>query len=83
MFYAHSAEGKPHAQWQGLSAHLLGVAEQAGRFGAIFGAEKPAQLAGLLHDLGKYSPDFQAYINGAKLKVDHSTAGAATVLQMA
>jgi len=66
-----------------LSAHLLGVAELAARFGDVFGAGKAAWLAGLLHDLGKYNPDFQAYINGAKLKVDHSTAGAAAILRMA
>ncbi|WP_338049010.1 CRISPR-associated endonuclease Cas3'' [Rhodoligotrophos defluvii] len=83
MFYAHSAERKSHVQWQTLSAHLLGVAELAARFGAVFGAEKAARLAGLLHDLGKYNPDFQAYIKGAKLRVDHATAGAAIVLQMA
>ncbi len=83
MFYAHSAEGKPHSQWQPLSKHLFGVAERAARFGTAFGAERAAWLAGLLHDLGKYNPDFQSYINGAKLRVDHSTAGAATVLQMA
>jgi len=35
-----------------------------------------ARLAGLLHDLGKYTPAFQAKLRGALEKVDHSTAGA-------
>ena len=57
------------------------VSRCAQRFGSVFGASSAARLAGLLH--GKYNPDFQAYINGARLKVDHFTAAAATVLQMA
>ena len=26
-FYAHSVEGKPESEWQGLEEHLLNVAE--------------------------------------------------------
>jgi CRISPR-associated endonuclease/helicase Cas3 len=37
----------------------------------------------LLHDLGKYTPEFRARLEGAKNRVDHSTAGAAIVLQLA
>lgn len=81
MFYAHSAEGRPQSEWQLLSDHLEGVSRLAGSFGSIFGARNAARLAGLLHDLGKYNPDFQNYIRGARLRVDHSTAGAATVMQ--
>jgi len=52
-----------------------------------FGSESWAYSAGLLHDLGKFSPDFQNYIRlksgfdpeahleGVGDKVDHSTAG--------
>ena len=32
--------------------------------------------AGLLHDIGKYSPEFQKRLAGANIRVDHSTAGA-------
>jgi CRISPR-associated endonuclease/helicase Cas3 len=35
-----------------------------------------AYLAGLLHDLGKYTPEFQARLEGSPKKVDHATAGA-------
>ncbi|WP_246727811.1 CRISPR-associated helicase Cas3' [Chelativorans sp. Marseille-P2723] len=66
-----------------MSEHLESVSLLALHFAGRFGAGKAARLAGLLHDLGKYNPDFQAYIRGAKLRVDHSTAGAATILQMA
>ena len=76
MFYAHSAERMPHAHWQPLSSHLLNVAELAAEFGAAFGTQRAARLAGLLHDLGKYSEAFQARLSGARDAVDHSTAGA-------
>jgi CRISPR-associated endonuclease Cas3-HD len=35
-----------------------------------------AYLAGLLHDVGKYSKEFQEKLEGKKRRVDHSTAGA-------
>ena len=34
------------------------------------------KILGLLHDLGKYSDEFQERIRGKNIKVDHSTAGA-------
>lgn len=49
----------------------------AAAFGARFGAEDLGHAAGLLHDVGKYSPDFQARLQGSPQRVDHSTAGAA------
>ncbi|MGQ3213408.1 MAG: hypothetical protein ACT6T2_20130 [Shinella sp.] len=37
------------------------------------GLEKAACLAGLFHDLGKYTADFQKRLTGADVRVDHST----------
>ena len=34
------------------------------------------KILGLLHNLGKYSDEFQERIRGKNIKVDHSTAGA-------
>jgi CRISPR-associated endonuclease/helicase Cas3 len=52
-------------------------------FGSKFGAAKAAALAGWLHDLGKYSQAYQAYIAGkGPGGVDHSTAGAQEVLKL-
>jgi CRISPR-associated endonuclease/helicase Cas3 len=33
-------------------------------------------MAGILHDAGKYSGEFQKKLGGKKQRVDHSTAGA-------
>lgn len=57
----------------------LCVAQLAAEFALPIGLERAAYLAGLLHDLGKYTPAFQARIAGADIAVDHSTAGAAHV----
>ncbi|MBI5741190.1 MAG: CRISPR-associated endonuclease Cas3'', partial [Nitrospirae bacterium] len=83
-FYAHSAEGKPQDEWHSLEEHLKGTAELAGSFAGEFGSGEWACLAGLWHDLGKYSDDFQkmlldsidAHIETKSGRVDHSTAGA-------
>ncbi|MEQ1813036.1 MAG: CRISPR-associated endonuclease Cas3'' [Candidatus Nitrotoga sp.] len=71
-----------------LDEHLHGVAHLAGEFAKPFNSADWASLAGLWHDLGKYSTEFQRYIKtvsgydaeahieGAPGRVDHSTAGA-------
>ncbi|MHB8915010.1 MAG: CRISPR-associated helicase Cas3' [Thiobacillus sp.] len=71
-----------------LDDHLRGVAQIASDFAADFDSGDWASIAGLWHDLGKYSSEFQQYIKtvsgydaeahieGAPGRVDHSTAGA-------
>lgn len=49
---------KPHL----LSEHLNSVAKIAGEFASEFENKDWAELAGYLHDLGKYNPDWQRYI---------------------
>ncbi len=60
---------------QTVAEHALGTAQLAAGFGAIFGTEEEARLAGLLHDVGKCSDAFQARLRGGP-RYDHSTAGA-------
>ena len=45
-----------------LEEHLRAVADLAGEFAAAFGHADWGRLAGLWHDLGKYSLAFQSYI---------------------
>ena len=56
--------------------HLTQVAEIAAVFASDFNAGELAYTSGLLHDLGKYSREFQKRLEGEKISVDHSTAGA-------
>ena len=50
---------------QPLEDHLKGVAALARQFATKFNLPAQGELIGLLHDLGKYSADFQAYIQSA------------------
>lgn len=67
---------------QTVFEHLRGTAELAKSFAESFGSEDEAFRCGMLHDVGKYSEAFQRRINGAEIKVDHSTAGAAEAYKM-
>jgi CRISPR-associated endonuclease/helicase Cas3 len=85
-YYAHSREGKPKEEWHRLEDHLKKAAEIARKFADDFNAGDWAYLAGLWHDLGKYSKEFQArlmsfsdpdaHIETKPSRPDHSTAGA-------
>ncbi|HOG11113.1 MAG TPA: CRISPR-associated endonuclease Cas3'' [Smithella sp.] len=50
---------------QTLEEHLRGVAELAKGHAEKIGMGKYGELLGLLHDFGKYSEEFQKYINDA------------------
>jgi CRISPR-associated endonuclease/helicase Cas3 len=71
----YARTGGPHGR-QLLSEHLAHVAEIAGCFADDFRAGQWARAAGLLHDRGKASEEFQDKLDGAPQRVDHSTAGA-------
>lgn len=47
---------------QSLASHLEGVANLTRKFASKIGLPKQGELIGLLHDFGKYSRQFQAYI---------------------
>ena len=81
VYYAHSAQGQfcnllPYERWQTLRSHAQNVGNSAANFAQVFGAQDIAYYTGQLHDLGKYSLEFQARLNGGSRPVDHSTAGA-------
>ncbi|MEZ5450354.1 MAG: CRISPR-associated helicase Cas3', partial [Thiolinea sp.] len=92
-FIAHvrfDENGEPIEHW--LDDHLRDVAKLAAEFADLFGADW-AHTAGIWHDLGKYNPEFQAYIRhktgyereNAHIetagRVDHSTAGASYAVE--
>ena len=80
--FAHSLPGHPETSWERLSDHLQATAVLASRHADAFGWARVGDLLGRLHDIGKVSPEFQAYIRSAQppgqsaRSVDHSTAGA-------
>lgn len=87
VYYAHTDPAglsiEQGGRWQRLDDHLRGTAELARQFAEAFGAGDWAYLAGLWHDLGKYSDEFQAMLGNScdahieqKSRVDHSTYGA-------
>lgn len=76
MFFAHSTSTTNHSDWQPLAEHLLGVGQQAAAKAAPFGGQILADAAGRLHDLGKYTREFQNRLTGDLHKVDHATWGA-------
>lgn len=75
MFYAHSTKNTDKSDWQSLKNHLNNVAIISRDFASDFNAGNLAYITGLLHDLGKYSDDFQKRLEGKNIHVDHSTAG--------
>src|SRR5690606_9430723 len=80
--YAHSVAAKSEDHWQPLADHLKAVAALAESRGGKFGASRAAFVAGLLHDLGKYTKQFQRRLDGGE-RVDHATAGARTIMERA
>ncbi|WP_117193997.1 CRISPR-associated helicase Cas3' [Rhizobium terrae] len=74
-YFAHSGRQPDKGDWQLLADHLHAVAELAAKMAASFGLEKAAFLAGLFHDLGKYTAAFQKRLDGGP-SPDHATAGA-------
>lgn len=75
-FFAHRREGEDREDWQPLIDHLQKTAEMAHGFGTDANVAELAYTAGLIHDLGKYSAEFQKRLEGTGPRVDHSTAGA-------
>ena len=56
--------------------HLQETSAMAADFASPFDARAQGELAGLAHDLGKYSAAFQRRLRGDPRQVDHATAGA-------
>ncbi|WP_409273811.1 CRISPR-associated helicase Cas3' [Neobacillus sp. SCS-31] len=88
-YIAHirSSDGKV----QKVEEHLLEVKSLAEQYGEKLGIKHLAGLAGMLHDLGKYTNDFRNYILEAvnnpdsppkRGSIDHSTAGGKLLFEL-
>jgi len=82
VYYAHTRDGKDKSEWQKLIDHLNRTSSFAAEFGRDAGIAELARIAGLTHDIGKYSGEFQARLEGSVRKVDHATAGAKELSQL-
>lgn len=87
--YAHSTADPDRSTWEPLAEHLREVGELAESKASPFGFGALARVAGRLHDIGKVSAEFQAYIGaggdervGGRGSVDHSTAGAREAVRL-
>lgn len=68
---------------QSVKDHLIGTARLTAQFADKFGKADWGYCCGLLHDIGKYSKQFQnKIINNTDDKVDHSTAGAKLCMEL-
>lgn len=74
MRYIAHKDGKRE---QLIKDHLEGTAERTGEFAEKFGKKEWGYCCGMLHDIGKYSEEFQRKIQeDTNDRVDHATAGA-------
>jgi CRISPR-associated helicase Cas3/CRISPR-associated endonuclease Cas3-HD len=81
MFYAHSSEN-PEKSWQTILEHLTQTAEKSKEYASKFSAGDFGYVCGMMHDLGKYSKQFQEKLHGKVLSVDHATAGAQEIMRL-
>jgi len=59
---AHTPPDEEPDKWQSMHEHTNNVAQLAAAFAKPFGAEELALWCGWLHDVGKYSDEFQNYL---------------------
>lgn len=85
-YFAHSRNllGQRHL----LTEHLEAVAERSASFSMKFGAAELGRWVGTWHDVGKFHPEFQQYLQDAEQSPkgkqrgpDHKAAGSSIALQ--
>lgn len=81
-YYAHSKPDLPSSEWQQLKDHLINTGDLAFELGRDAGVSELAQVAGRMHDIGKYSQAFQRRLEGSNRRVDHSSAGAREIFNL-
>lgn len=76
QYYARKEEVEGKQKYQLLVEHLNNVSELCKEFVGQISSSEVGEFLGLMHDVGKYSQDFQRRIRGENIRVDHATAGA-------
>ena len=79
MNYYHVQDTEITVHRNGMEKRIFrrGTAQRAGEFAEKFGKREWGYCCGMLHDIGKYSKEFQKKIQeNTNDKVDHATAGA-------
>ena len=66
MYYAHTGISTDKQTWQKLFDHLKNVAYGTSKHAEKFGYGKLAYAIGIMHDIGKYSDEFQKRLEGAE-----------------
>ncbi len=74
-YIAHISE---NGKEQSIAEHSLNTAAAASDF-SIAELKRINYMCGLLHDIGKYSSEFQSRIRGENIRVEHSICGALEV----
>lgn len=74
IYYARTREWDNQKQL--LLEHLQNVARDTKKFAEIFGVGEIGEFIGIIHDIGKYSSEFQEKLNGVNNGAPHSAAGA-------
>lgn len=78
MFYAHS-ENKVQ-KCEPVIEHLNEVSKLCKEFASEWNCGPEGEIAGIFHDVGKYTYAFQEVLKGNLNKIDHATPGAAALL---
>ena len=86
-FYAHKrVEPDGEMSRQTVYAHLIGTAQRAGQCLRSVGLENTGYMAGLLHDMGKYTEEFQQYLEagdpGRRGSVIHTFQGCRYMMEI-
>lgn len=79
-YYAKSI--LPNGHQPTVKEHLTKVSELVRQYGAELSMSDAAELAGWLHDFGKYSERFQQLLRREVEGINHSACGAALLLQI-
>ena len=80
-YFAHTSNAQSRSDWHTLADHLTGTGAIAAKFLESMGCSDFGRAAGLLHDIGKYTEEFQLHLDGDPRSVDHSTAGAKVAIE--